>query len=182
MQRWEMYYDATGKQGKRILHGLTYTYTLTFACHIKTSKGVIMKKVLSLGLSLLALSMPSYGELASPESVKNLMIKTGAGNMSIQMMNQMLPALKQMLPDAPDKFWQDFMSQVDGDDIINMTVPIYQKYLSQSDIDAINKFYNSPAGKKMIEVQPSIMQESMMVGQQWGQKIALDVMNKYKGQ
>jgi hypothetical protein len=110
------------------------------------------------------------------------MVKTGAGDMSMQMMNQMLPALKQMIPDAPDKFWQDFMSQVNGNDIINMTVPIYQKYLSQEDINAINAFYDSPAGKKMIKVQPNIVQESMAAGQAWGQQIALDVMEKYKAQ
>ncbi len=51
-----------------------------------------------------------------------------------------------------------------------------------SEFSSINKFYDSAAGQKMIEVQPSIMQESMMVGQQWGQKIALEVMNQYKAQ
>lgn len=139
-----------------------------------------MKKVLSIGLSILFLSTPSFGEVASPESVKSLMVKSGAGDMGVQMLNQMLPALKQMIPDATDKFWQDFMSQVNGDDIINMIIPIYQKYLSQEDISAINRFYDSPAGKKLIQVQPNIMQESMAVGQEWGQQIAIDVMNKYQ--
>ena len=141
-----------------------------------------MKKVLSVGLSILFLSSPTYGEVASPESVKNLMVKTGAGDIGIQMLNQMLPAMKQMIPEAPEKFWQDFMSQVSGDDIINMTIPIYQKYLTQEDINATNEFYDSPAGKKMIKFMPNIMQESMAAGQAWGQQIALDVMNKYNSQ
>jgi len=148
----------------------------------KLNKGVKMKKILSIGISILCLSSSAFGEVASPESVKSLMVKTGAGDMSIQMLNQMLPALKKMIPDAPEKFWQDIMSQVNGGDIINMTVPIYQKYLSQEDINALNAFYDSPTGKKMIKVQPSILRESMTAGQAWGQKIALDVMNKYNSQ
>ena len=36
--------------------------------------------------------------------------------------------------------------------------------------------------KKLIKVQPAIMQESMMIGQQWGQNIAREVLEKYKAQ
>ena len=63
-----------------------------------------------------------------------------------------------------------------------LTIPIYQKHLTQEDIAALNKFYDSPAGKKMIKVQPLIMQESMAVGQAWGQKIAQEVINKYQAE
>jgi uncharacterized protein len=139
-----------------------------------------MIKRLSLALSILIISTSALGEVASTESVRKLMLKTGAGDMSKQMMNQMLPALKQMIPDAPEQFWQDIMADVNADEIINMTVPIYQKHLSQADINAINDFYDSPAGKRLIQVQPVIMQESIVMGQAWGQKLAQDVMQKYQ--
>lgn len=139
-----------------------------------------MLKRLSLALSILIISTSAFGEVASAESVRKLMIKTGAGDMSMQMMNQMLPALKQMIPDAPEQFWQDIMADVNADEIINMTVPIYQKHLSQADINAINDFYDSPAGKRLIQVQPVIMRESIVMGQAWGQKLAQDVMQKYQ--
>jgi len=141
-----------------------------------------MKLIIGMIVSLLLTSLPAHSELASPESIKNLMEKTGAGDMGVQAMNQMLPALKKILPDASKQFWTDFMAEVSGDDLVEMTIPIYQKHLSQEDIDAINAFYDTPAGQKLIKTQPLLVQESMAAGQVWGQKIAQDVINKYKTQ
>lgn len=124
----------------------------------------------------------AYAETASPKSVKDLLNKTGSGQMGIQAMKQMLPALKKMVPDAPEKFWQDFMAEVKPSDLVNMVIPIYQKHLTQKEIKAINAFYDTPAGKKLIRVQPYIVQESMAVGQAWGQNIAQKVITKYKKQ
>jgi hypothetical protein len=107
---------------------------------------------------------------------------TGSGQLGVQVMNQMLPALKNMAPEAPEAFWTDIMAEVDIDEIEEMVIPIYQKYLTEDDVKAINAFYTTPAGKKIISVQPSIMQESMTAGQQWGQELAQRVMRKYQQQ
>ena len=142
-----------------------------------------MKNHIALLFALLMIALPSaYAEKASTGSVKNLLNKTGSGQMGIQAMNQMLPALKKMAPDAPEKFWQDFMAEVKPNDLVNMVIPIYQKHLTEKEIKAINAFYDTPAGKKLIQVQPYIIQESMAAGQQWGQKIAQKVITKYKSQ
>lgn len=130
--------------------------------------------------SLLFISTSTFAEPASKQSVQQLMRSTGAGNMGIQIMNQMLPALKKMVPDAPEKFWTDFMAEVNADDMVNMVIPIYQKYLTEEDIKAMNKFYSSPTGRKLIRVQPRIMQESMLLGQQWGRGIAQKVLTRYR--
>lgn len=134
----------------------------------------------SILFSLLLISTSAFAEPASKQSVQQLMRNTGAGNMGIQIMNQMLPSLKRMVPDAPEKFWTDFMAEVNADDMVNMVIPIYQKYLTEEDIRAMNKFYSSPTGRKLIRVQPSIMHESMMLGQQWGRGIAQKVLTRYK--
>ncbi len=143
-----------------------------------------MKKCLTVMLTLLIMSLPTptLAAPASSQSIKQLMQKTGAGDMGLMAMNQMVPALKQMIPDAPEKFWQDFMAEFNADDLEEMIVPIYKKYLSQEEIDAINAFYDTPAGKKLIKVQPLIMQESMAAGQVWGQNVAMDVLKKYQAQ
>jgi hypothetical protein len=41
------------------------------------------------------------------------------------------------------------------------------------------QFYTTPAGKKLISSQPVIMQESMQIGQQWGQSLFMKVMEKH---
>jgi hypothetical protein len=39
-------------------------------------------------------------------------------------------------------------------------------------------FFNSPTGKKFVQQQPAVMQESMAAGQQWGQSLARRAMEK----
>ncbi|GIU10238.1 MULTISPECIES: DUF2059 domain-containing protein [unclassified Shewanella] len=139
-----------------------------------------MKLALLPLLATFAFSHNAFAEQASAESVKHLMNKTGAGELGVQAMNQMLPALKNLIPDAPEAFWTDYLSEFNPEDLVEMTVPIYQKYLTEEEVQALNDFYDTPAGKKLIKVQPLIMQESMMAGQQWGQAVAQDVMTKYQ--
>lgn len=129
---------------------------------------------------LVVFSAASWAEAPSRESVKELLQVTGAGNMAVQMMDQMIPSMKRMVPDAPEAFWEEFSSQVDGGELEDMVIPIYQKHLTQADVNAQLKFLQSDAGQKMIKVQPLIMQESMMVGQEWGMKLMQRAQAKLK--
>lgn len=122
----------------------------------------------------------AHSEPAKVETIKSLMASTGAGELGVQMMNQLLPSIQQIIPEAPETFWEDVMKEMDPNSIENMLIPIYQKYLTEEDMQAIIAFYDTPAGKKLISALPGIMQESMVVGQQWGENIATDILTKYK--
>jgi len=58
--------------------------------------------------------------------------------------------------------------------------PIYKKYLSHSDLKEIIKFYASDTGKRLVSSQPQIIQESYVLGSQWGQSVARRIMAKSK--
>jgi len=109
-----------------------------------------------------------------------MMTEAGSGKMGVQIMEQMIPAIKKMIPDAPDKFWTDIMANVNPNELINLVIPIYQKYLTEDDVKGIIAFYASPVGKKLIRVQPAIMRDSIRLGQQWGQQMARRILLKYK--
>jgi len=49
-------------------------------------------------------------------------------------------------------------------------VPIYQKHLTKSDLDAILAFYSSPIGQKLQREQPAMMQEGMQAGGEIGRR------------
>lgn len=68
-------------------------------------------------------------------------------------------------------------------ELVDMLTPVYEKHFSEADLQEIIKFYDSPIGRKFAEKTPFVMQESMQVGQQWGQKIgeAFQVKLKEKG-
>lgn len=103
-----------------------------------------------------------------------------ANDVGQQMLEQILPSLKAMLPEATEKFWKEFQDGIDTDQLLNQLIPIYQKYLSEKDVNDIIKFYLTPAGKVLLEHQPSIMKESLGVSQQWGENISRAIILKYQ--
>jgi len=47
------------------------------------------------------------------------------------------------------------------DEVIDELIPIYQRHLTKSDVDAFIAFYESPAGQHLLDQQPAIMEEYM---------------------
>ena len=103
--------------------------------------------------------------------IRTLLTLTQAGEMAVQMMQEMLNSYRQGLPQVPDEFWVGFAKKIKTEDLVDMLVPIYDRHLTHSEVVSLIGFFEGPVGKKLISVQPSIMKESMQVGQQWGEKI-----------
>ena len=61
-----------------------------------------------------------------------------------------------------------------------MLASVYQKYMTQVDLEEMIIFYQTPVGKKYAKNLSMIMQESMEVGQQWGMKIGQEIAYKLK--
>lgn len=51
------------------------------------------------------------------------------------------------------------------DQMIDAMIPIYQRHLTKSDLDAVVAFYSSPVGKRLLKEQPAMMAEGMQAGQ-----------------
>ena len=107
--------------------------------------------------------------------IRTLLTLTQAGEMAVQMMQEMLNSYRQGLPKVPDEFWVGFAKKIKTEDLVDMLVPIYDRHLTHSEVVSLIGFFEGPVGKKLISVQPSIMKESMQVGQQWGEKIGNEV-------
>jgi len=93
-------------------------------------------------------------------------------------MEQLIPSYKKALPQIPVEFWNEFSAEVNTDDLVNLIIPIYDKHVSHADIKELIKFYESPLGKRFIEIQPVLLRESMVVGQKWGQQLGQKIMQK----
>ena len=57
------------------------------------------------------------------------------------------------------------------DQITDAMIPSYQNHFTKGDIEAMNKFYSSPVGQKVLEQLPAVMQEGMQA--------AMPIMSKY---
>ncbi|MGB5918319.1 DUF2059 domain-containing protein [Arcobacter sp.] len=139
-----------------------------------------MKKIISMIVLMFLCGTTLFASPAKEESVRELIELSGSKNIGKMFMNQLLPNLKRLAPDAPEEFWDKMTKEIDMDKMVELTIPIYQKYLNEEDIQAINKFYKTEAGQKLIKQTPQIMQESMMAGQQWGREIAQKIVSELK--
>ena len=119
---------------------------------------------------------------AKKADIVKLMNAMGSGDMAMQMMKQMITMLKPLAPDAPTTFWDEFMNEIDPNELIDMIVPIYAKHFTHEDIKGMIAFYETPLGKKTVAKLPLIMQESMQVGQKWGAQLTERVTKKMQAQ
>ncbi|HTG66792.1 MAG TPA: DUF2059 domain-containing protein [Flavobacterium sp.] len=137
------------------------------------------KSLLILSFCILTFSANAQNSTKT-EKIKQLLELTGSGKLGIQMMNQMMNSFKNSYSKVNEQFWEDFKSEINANDIENMILPIYDKYYTESDIDQLITFYNSPIGKKMINTMPLVMQESISAGQNWGRQIGEKVLARLK--
>jgi uncharacterized protein len=63
-------------------------------------------------------------------------------------------------------------------EMMEATVPVYQRHLSKSDLQAMMTFYSSPVGQKVLREQPAMMQESMKAAAGIQERIARGVFLK----
>ena len=137
-----------------------------------------MKKtivVLSFCLTTVFVNAQTSGK---QEKIKQMLELTGAGKLGIQVMNQMMTNFKSTYSKVNQQFWEDFKNEVKADDIVNLMIPIYDKYYTEHDIEQLILFYKSPVGQKTISVNPLITKESMITGQQWGMAVGKKVIEK----
>jgi hypothetical protein len=58
---------------------------------------------------------------------------------------------------------------------VNEGAKIYARHFTPEELRQVTNFYRTPAGAKFIREQPTVMKESMALGQQWGQAIGEEV-------
>lgn len=64
------------------------------------------------------------------------------------------------------------------DAMLDDMIPIYQKHLNHTDVDAMITFYSSPTGQKLMQQMPEITQEAMQVSYRRMQKQIDAVMDR----
>jgi uncharacterized protein len=60
-------------------------------------------------------------------------------------------------------------------ELIEQVASLYAQELSVEELGAVSAFYKSPAGVKLLSVQPQIARQSMALGQRWGAQIGREI-------
>ena len=102
-----------------------------------------------------------------------------------QVINQMMQVtqreyrkiLKKLYPHAPDSLFvlmEEELSRAFSESIpelVELTIVIYSKYFTITEVNEWIAFYKSELGRKIIRVTPGLTAESMTMGEQWGRHI-----------
>jgi uncharacterized protein len=101
--------------------------------------------------------------------------------MSSAMITQMTGGIRSKRPDIPLTaldFLPSTVSEVVRDNekfFQELFASMYDRHFTLEDLLAMNAFYDSAAGKKMIEKQPILMQQGMTLGAEWGRSIGPEI-------
>jgi hypothetical protein len=136
-----------------------------------------MKKTLFVFLLMAGTLIAGYGQTKRTDIVKLLDV-SNTKMQAEQLFDLMLPSLKTLAPDAPDAFWTVFQSKLNMNSFVDLFVPVYDKYFTHDEIRGLIQFYESPVGRKLLAVTPSITQDSYGIGQAWGEKLAQDIIDE----
>jgi len=82
-----------------------------------------------------------------------------------QMMHEQFLKDKDKLPpdfeERMNKIMDNYLKSMPVDELLESTIPVYQKHLTKGDINALVVFYSSPTGQKLIQELPAITAEAM---------------------
>ena len=138
------------------------------------------------GLSIFSLSLFLMGgaAAAAPEDstkevlARELLEVSGSAEMGRQVMMQVIGSFKSTNPEIPEEFWEGVLDKMDAEGLIELVLPVYVEHFTEEELSAILDFYRSPTGQSLLRKMPVIMQESMTLGEQWGQEIAHQVLEE----
>jgi hypothetical protein len=116
--------------------------------------------------------------------IRRLLQLMGSGKAGAQMMDQMFGTMKRTARQVPEEVWRDliqeFKNEFSAETIIELNVPIYDKYYSLAEIEQLIAFYESPIGRKVTAVLPMLIQDSYAAGVRKGQEVLQKMIEKLK--
>lgn len=98
--------------------------------------------------------------------------------MAEETLKKRLPGLTQKDLDRLSQLTDRIWSQMDFDAMIDDMVPVYQRHLSKEDVSAMEAFYETPTGQKLLREQPVMTVEAMQAMQPRMEKLMNTVMDE----
>jgi hypothetical protein len=96
------------------------------------------------------------------------------------LLNDVLSLMKKAMPQVPEKIWQEVIVELrlDAEMVLQIYVPIYDKYYTGEEIKQLIALYESPVGQKMIRNSDLIELEATRRGEGIGQQLIKRIQEK----
>ena len=116
---------------------------------------------------------------------RETMALTGADGMVNQMLDMMMPtmrpALMQQYPDATDAQIAEAIDLIRdafreaSPELVDGGAQVYADLFTVEELEAINAFYRTPAGAKLVELLPEVTERSNLIGQRVATRVMMGV-------
>ena len=121
---------------------------------------------------------------AKEDDIRQLFTAMGVNKLGEQIWEQLNERMTKSNPQIPDSVWQEidkeFRSEFSSGKFGEILIPIYRKYFSGDEIKQMIQFYQSPVGKKFVDVAPQLVGEAMAAGEDRGKEIVKRIQEKLK--
>ena len=141
-------------------------------------------------VALLAFGRPAAAQTAAPDATaaaKELVEAMRATDqlkvLMPMLMQQLKPAIAQGRPEVErdyDAMVPQMLAAVDArmGEFTGAIAVLYASHFTADELRQLTAFYRGPVGQKFLQIMPRIMQDSMTIGQKFGESIALDTRNR----
>jgi hypothetical protein len=142
-----------------------------------------------LALAVLALTCPVIAHAQAPDpgrlaAAKEMMEASRVDHQFAQVIPLLLDRLKEsfsrvaperreIIENVFEQMQSKFVSR--RSELLDQIAVLYAQRLEAAEMRAVAEFYRSAVGSKLIDVQPEIMQESILAGQRWGARIGQEI-------
>ena len=119
-----------------------------------------------------AVAKPSAAKMKDIRKLTRLM---GADKMANQLVEQLMAALKQNYPKVSKARWKKIRKKASVNSFLNEVAKVYDRHLTHAEVRELMAFFMSPVGRKFVSIQPKLFQESMEIGNRWGQRVTQEI-------
>jgi hypothetical protein len=140
-----------------------------------------MKRFAFVAIACLLLASISFAQQsashvpASKEDIEKYLDTVHARDMMKSMMDAMAKQMHQIIhqqvqkqPNLPadaearmDKMMDDMFKDLPIEELLQVMIPVYQKHLTKEDVEALNAFYSTPSGQRILKEMPAVTAEAM---------------------
>lgn len=78
----------------------------------------------------------------------------------------------------PDEWWEEFTRKVHEEawnDLAPKLAGVYREVYTEAEIDHQLAYLSDPVTQEIVAKQPAVMQQSMQIGAEWGQQLAMSI-------
>lgn len=137
-----------------------------------------MKSLISVCI-LALLSVSAFAETKTEKVVKVLEM-TKVMSTAQKVNDAVIQQLSPMFPAEAAPVFEGVSASMTSDEFKGLIVKLYEEFYTESELDAMIAFYSSKEGKSILEKMPKVMQESMAIGNVYGQMQAKKIMDAMK--